>query len=213
MFETALLYTHILAGSAALIAAVVPVVTKKGGAKHVMAGRVYAVMMSIVFVTALPLAVIGDDIFLLIIAIFSFYLVFAGWRFARNRSRRPHWIDWTAVATMIVTGLAMWAYAVIAGLSDDSIWIVLAIFGTIAVALSIADGNYHRNWSDKASQRIQRHLTNMFAGTIATVTAVAVVNLDFVEPAWITWIAPTALITPVIVWWNVRVAQVSKRPK
>ena len=210
MFETVLLYIHILAGSTALLAAVFPVVTKKGGKNHVRAGRVYALAMTVIFVTALPLAILGDDIFLLIIAFFSFYLVFAGWRFARNSVRKPHSVDWAAVTIMAVTGLAMWAYGAVIGLSGNSLWIPLAVFGTIAVALSVADAQYHRNWSEAANQRIQRHLTNMLAGTIATLTAVAVVNIDF-EPAWIVWIAPTALITPLIVWWNVRLARLRVR--
>lgn len=210
MFETALLYVHILAGSIALLAAVIPVVTKKGATNHVRAGRVYAVAMTIVFITALPLAILGADIFLLIIAIFSFYFVFAGWRFARNSGGKPLWIDWTAVGIMGLTGLSMWVFGAVSGLSGDSAWVTLALFGTIAIALSLADAQYHRNWSESAAQRIQRHLTNMLAGTIATITAVAVVNLDF-EPAWITWIAPTVLITPVIVWWNVRLARLRVR--
>ena len=210
MFETVLLYIHILAGSTALLAAVIPVVTKKGGKNHVRAGRVYASAMTVIFVTALPLAIIGDDIFLLIIAFFSFYLVFAGWRFARNSVGKPLWVDWAGVTILAVTGLAMWAYGAVIGISGDSIWIPLAVFGTIAVALSLADAQYHRNWSESANQRIQRHLTNMLAGTIATITAVAVVNIDF-EPAWVTWIAPTALITPLIVWWNVRLARLRVR--
>ena len=71
----------------------------------------------LIFVTALPLAILGDDIFLLIIAFFSFYLVFAGWRFARNSVRKPHWVDWAAVTIMAVTGLAMWAYGAVIGTS------------------------------------------------------------------------------------------------
>ena len=127
MIETALLFIHILAGSIALLAAVVPVVTKKGGTNHVRAGRIYALAMTVVFVTALPLAVLGADTFLLIIAIFSFYLVFAGWRFARNKGGQPSWVDWTAVSVMGLTGLSMWAYGAVIGLSGDSMWVVLAL--------------------------------------------------------------------------------------
>ena len=206
MFETVLLAIHILAGSTALLAAVIPVVTKKGGTNHVRAGRVYALAMTVVFITALPLAILGDDIFLLIIGIFSFYLVFAGWRFARNSGAKPLWVDWTATSIMAATGLAMWVYGAVMGLSGDSMWVTLAVFGTIAVALSLTDAQYHRKWSEAAPTRIQRHLTNMLAGTIATITAVAVVNVDF-EPAWIVWMAPTALITPLIVWWNIKLAR------
>ncbi len=211
MIETALLVIHIVAGSMALLAAVIPVVTKKGGTNHVRAGRVYAAAMSIVFVTALPLAVLGADTFLLIIAVFSFYLVFAGWRFARNRRGKPLPIDWTATSIMAATGLAMWLYGTFIGLSGDTQWVVLLIFGAIAIALSLADARYHLKWSDSVATRIQRHLTNMLAGTIATITAVAVVNVDF-EPAWVVWVAPTAAITPLIVWWNIKIARLRMRP-
>ena len=211
MIETTLLVIHIVAGSTALLAAVIPVVTKKGGTNHVRAGRAYAAAMSIVFVTALPLAILRADTFLLIIAVFSFYLVFAGWRFARNRGGKPLWIDWTATSIMAATGLAMWIYGAVIGLSGDTQWVVLFIFGTIAIALSLADARYHHKWSDSVATRIQRHLTNMLAGTIATVTAVAVVNVDF-EPAWVVWVAPTAAITPLIVWWNIKIARLRTRP-
>ena len=41
----------------------------------------------------------------------------------------------------------------------------------------------------------------MMAGTIATVTAVLVVNVA-TDPVWIAWIAPTVVITPFIFYWN-----------
>ena len=44
----------------------------------------------------------------------------------------------------------------------------------------------------------------MMAGTIATVTAVVVVNVT-TRPAWLAWILPTLLIAPLIAWWNRRV--------
>ena len=84
-----LLVLHIAAGSIALLAAVLALVTAKGGTNHVRVGRVYALGMTVIFLTALPLAMLGANIFLLLIAVFSFYLVFAGWRFARNRRGRP----------------------------------------------------------------------------------------------------------------------------
>ena len=43
-----------------------------------MVGRVYAIAMTVIVLTALPLAVLGASVFLLLIAVFSFYLVFAG---------------------------------------------------------------------------------------------------------------------------------------
>ena len=217
MLALILLVIHITAGSIALLTAFVALVTAKGGVIHVRAGRVYAIGMSVIFLTAVPLAVLGADVFLLLMAFFSFYLVFAGWRFARNRSRRTQPVDWIAVAIMGLTGLGMWAYAVVLGLSGSGQWVTMLAFGFIAVALSVADGLYfiqgrRSNRRPAAYRRIQRHLTNMMAGTIATVTAVMVVNVSL-NPVWLPWLLPTIVITPLIVWWNVKTAlQARRRP-
>ena len=209
-----LLVIHVAAGSVALLTALAALVTSKGGTMHVRAGRVYAIGMTLIFLTAVPLAILGADVFLLLIAFFSMYLVFAGWRFARNRSRRPQPVDWIAVAIMGITGLGMWSYAVVLGMSGDGQWVTMLAFGAIAVALSVADGlffNAGRNAQRRPAgyRRIQRHLTNMMAGTIATVTAVMVVNVSM-NPVWLPWLLPTIVITPLIVWWNMRTARQSR---
>ena len=211
MLALTLLVIHIAAGSIALLTALAALVTAKGGTIHVRAGRVYAIGMTLIFLTAVPLAILGADVFLLLIAFFSFYLIFAGWRFARNRSRRPQPMDWVAVAIMGLTGLAMWGYAVALGVSGSGQWVTMLAFGSIAVALSVADGlffNQGRSGRRRPAPylRIQRHLTNMMAGTIATVTAVMVVNVSM-DPVWVPWLLPTVVITPLIVWWNVRTAR------
>ncbi len=203
MIQLILLAVHIAAGSISLAAAGVALVTAKGGRWHVLAGRVYAVGMTVVFLTAVPLAFLGGSTFLFLIALFSFYLVFAGWRFARNRQRRAHPVDWVAVAAIGITGLAMWVYAVVIALGGSSQWVTLLVFGGIAIALGLADGRFHQTQPGGA-RRVSRHLTNMMAGTIATITAVTVVNVDM-EPVWLPWILPTVVITPLIVWWNVRI--------
>ncbi len=206
MVGTALLGIHIAAGSVALAMALIALVTAKGGVSHVRAGRGYALAMALVCATALPLAVLGADALLSLIAVFSFYLVFAGWRFARNRSGSPQPVDWAATAVMGLTGLGMWGYGTALFLWGSSQWVTMAVFGTIALALSAADARIHRTRQGSGKRRIARHLTNMLAGTIATVTAVVVVNVD-TRPVWLAWTLPTIVITPLIVWWNVRVAR------
>ena len=210
MLYTVLLAIHIAAGSLALLTAAVALLTQKGGKRHVLAGRVYAISMTLVFLTAVPLALMGADIFLLLIAVFSFYLVFAGWRFARNYRGKANAVDWAAVAAIALAGLAMWGYAIALARGGDSQWVTMALFGAIALALGLADARYHRADAAPRARRIARHLTNMMAGTIATITAVLVVNVA-TNPAWIAWIAPTIAITPLIVWWNIRVAKEGAR--
>ncbi len=206
MLGTILLVIHIIAGSVSLTMAIIALAAAKGGVNHVRAGRAYAVAMALVCVTALPLAILGADPLLSLIAAFSFYLVFAGWRFARNRSGDPQPADWFAAAALGLTGLGMWGYGTVLFLGGSSQWVTMVLFGTIATVLGAADIRFHRARRGSGKRRIARHLTNMLAGTIATVTAVVVVNVD-TRPVWLAWTLPTIVITPLIVWWNVRIVR------
>ena len=110
---------------------------------HILAGRVYAIAMTVIFLTSLPLAILGASAFLLLIAVFSFHLVFAGWRFARNRRGAPQSVDWCAAAIMGLTGLTMWGYGIALGRAGNGQWVTMLIFGGIAVALSLVDARYY----------------------------------------------------------------------
>ena len=98
----------------------------------------------------------------------------------------------------------MWVLAVWYFVQDNSQFITLAVFGLLALSLGYADSKAYKNKTAKGKERIARHLTNMLGGTIAVVTAVLVVNVQM-EPVWIPWVLPTAVMTPVIIWWNRKV--------
>ena len=199
-----LLPIHILAGTIALLCAALAVTSEKGKKLHVLSGRTYFWCMVAIFLTSIPMSIITNNIFLFLIAIFSFYLAFAGMRFARNRKGVATTLDWTAVGLMILSGLGMWILSAIYFSNNNSQYIVLLVFGFLAIALGYADFRSYKNKTATGKKRLSRHLTNMMGGTIAVITAVLVVNVDL-EPAWVWWVLPTALITPVIFWWNVKV--------
>ena len=196
-----LLSIHILAGTIALLCAALAISSEKGKKFHVLSGRTYFWCMVGIFLTAIPMSIINSNTFLFLIAIFSFYLAFAGMRFAKNRKGIATTIDWIAVILMILSGLGMWALAITYFISDNSQYITLLVFGFIALALGYGDYRSHKNKTAIGKERIAKHLTNMMAGTIAVVTAVLVVNVN-IEPIWIWWLLPTAVITPIIFYWN-----------
>jgi uncharacterized membrane protein len=103
-----LLPIHILAGSLALIFSAIAVSSAKGKKLHVFSGKAYVWCMAAIFLTALPMAIISDNIFLLLIALFSFYLAFAGMRFAANRRGIATNLDWFAIGIMLLSGISMW---------------------------------------------------------------------------------------------------------
>jgi hypothetical protein len=199
-----LLNVHIVAGSAAMISSGFALGSAKGKKAHILSGRIYFWAMVVIFVTAIAMAMLTGNQFLFITAIFSFYLAFAGMRFAKNRTGTPQWIDWIAVGLMLLAGAGMWVLAAVYFSDQNNSYMVPAIFGLVALSLGFQDLMTHRHKNATGKNRIARHLTNMMGGTIALITAVLVVNIDM-QPSWIFWLLPTLVITPVIVWWNRKV--------
>ena len=196
-----LLAIHILAGTTALLAAAFTICSEKGKKTHIIAGRTFYWGMVGIFLTALPMSIITSNVFLFLIAFFSFYLAYAGRRFAQNRKGIASIADWIAVGLMIVAGLAMWILAVYYFIQSNSQSITLTIFGFIAISIGYTDYKTYKREEATGNKRIARHLSNMLAGTIAVVTAVLVVNVDM-EPQWLPWILPTIILVPLISWWN-----------
>ena len=204
-----LLFIHILAGSISLVAAASAVVLSKGKKAHILAGRTYFWGMAVIFLTAIPMSIASSNVFLFLIAIFSFYLAYAGMRFARNRKSTANFFDWVAIGLMVLSGVIMLFLATNYFMNSNSQYITLTVFGFIAISLGYADFKSYRNKSAIGKQRIARHLTNMLAGTIAVITAVLVTNVN-IEPVYILWILPTIIITPIIFWWNRKISGVNR---
>ena len=199
-----LLSIHILAGSVALVSAALALSTEKGKKFHVLIGKAYFWSMVIIFLTALPMSIITGNVFLFLIAIFSFYLAFSGMRFAKNRTGVPTRVDLIAVNFMFLSGVGMWILAIIFFIDNDSQFITLTVFGFLALFLGYGDFQTFKDQTAIGKERIAKHLTNMMGATIAVVTAILVVNPP-TNPEWVWWILPTVLITPVIFWWNKKV--------
>lgn len=209
-----LLLVHIFAGFTALTAATVATLTKTLNLAHqwqVYSGTAFFWSTVVIFLTAIPLSLIRPNTFLFLIAILSFYFALAGWRYAtyRRGSARP--LDWGSASVMAFAAGIMIIFGVFLLSHRNTNGITMIIFGGIGAALSIADLRTLQQGGAKGPERIARHLTMMLAGAIATITAFVVTNFA-IEPEFILWLAPTAVITPIIVVWN-RKIRAGKRPK
>ena len=156
-----LLPIHILAGTIALLCVALAVSSEKGKKLHALSGRTYFWCMVAIFLTAIPMSIIGSNIFLFLRAVFSFYLAFSGMRFARNRKGLATTLDWVAVSLMILSGAGMWILAGIYFTNNDSQYIPLLVFGFLALFLGYGDYRNHKNKTATGKERIAKHLTNM----------------------------------------------------
>ena len=138
--ERPLLYLHILAGFISLGIAYLLLFIKKGNKRHKKLGMIYVYGMSTIFVTAIPLSLLGEfNPFLFVIAIFSFYLAFSGYRQGRDRNGAREQIDKVLGVFITATGILFYSMAVSLFLIKDSMWITSVLFGSIALVLGIND--------------------------------------------------------------------------
>lgn len=204
MFETILgvtLGVHVAAGIVALTAGCAALVTSKGGPRHVRAGRGYAVAMAVVVTTAIPLSLVDANYFLFTIAVFSGYLVFAGFRVLARKGPEPDGgepVDWIAHLTMVGFGLAMVGLGGRDLLAGDELGSALVVFGGIGLVLAVREVHSVRRPADDPWEWFYRHIVFMGGAYIATVTAAVTVNLTML-PSVVRWVGPTVVGTPVLV--------------
>ncbi len=210
MLRELLLFVHIAAGSLALCGAFVATFTKMLNLAHkwhIYSGRVFFGGMVTIFLTAVPICFITRNIFLLLVAIFSVYLALSGWSFAKNRRGTPQRMDWVRSFGMLFASIVMASYgAYLLSTNNSNGGIIMLVFAGIGAALSINDLKTLHAGGLTGKERIARHLTMMLAGSIATITAFVVVNFTF-KPALVLWLAPTLVITPLIVVWNIKISK------
>jgi len=176
----------------------------KGQYFHRKFGRFFFYSMTGVFITAMPLAFIAKSLFLFLISIFSYYLAFSGWRYAKNRDGLPAKLDWAVGMVMLATSLTMIVFGGYHFYSNSYKSNVLLVFGVIGSIFSFTDLKDFRSGGVTGNLRIVKHLSAMLGATIAALTAFLVTNF-VVQPAIILWLAPTVVLVPVIVWWKQRV--------
>lgn len=201
-----LLFIHIICGFTALTAAIGAISTKKGGRIHRLCGRIFVTGLTGIVITAIPMTIIKHDMFLFLIALFSYYFALSGWMYAKNRSGIASTLAWTISTLMLCLGFAMICYSLFHLHHNDYQANVLILFGVIASVTASADLKTYFYKNAIGNFRIVRHLSAMLGATIATTTAFTVVNFHS-HPEYLAWIAPTIFITPLILWWRLRVMQ------
>ena len=201
----ALRLMHILAGMTALVVAPVAMVTAKGGPAHRRWGKVYFWMMAVVAVTAVPLGFWRPNYFLMLVAVFSFYFAFRGYRvLLRKHPERgdgARALDWSAAIATFVASTALIAFGI---LRPTALWVTVApvaiVFGIGGVGAAGFDMvRFVRPPPERMAWWFS-HMAGMLGSYIATVSAFSVVNFDFL-PTVARWLWPSVVGTPLIVLW------------
>lgn len=208
----ALLVLHVGAGVVALIAALIALANKKGSTRHRQIGVVFFWSMLTVGATAIPVTFYRPNPFLFFIALFSFYMAFAGYRRGKARFEATG-LDRFVAISMIAVALLMIGYGFSMALGGIGVGWALVSFGGLGMAFGIVD-TAHARKRQSHSTKVQVHLSRMLGGTIATVTAVLVQQISPLVDSEVgqvaLWLGPTVALVPLIVLWQVRIQQTGK---
>lgn len=203
--EEVTLWVHVATGFLALFAGGGALATEKGGRRHRRFGRAYLYSMAVVSATALVLYPLGPNfwrLFLALVAVFSFYFAFSGYRvLSRKRpTDEPAPLDWGAVGVFGVAsvGIVVLGFSLFASGNDFAP--VLLVFGVIGTVFAGSDLRGFRRESG-VGEWVGQHVVRMGAGYIATVSAFSAVNFLFLPPV-LRWLWPTILGTPLLVYFQ-----------
>lgn len=198
------LWLHIGAGTVAVLAGLSALVTIKRGWRHSQAGKIFLISMGVVVATVFGLLANNPTIFriiLTLVAIFSGYFAFSGYRVLSRK--RPDddadAIDWVATGAVFVACLGLGVWGVTWSLGGQSFGIVMIVFGAIGVVFATLDAWTFRR--EGTGEWMVNHLQRMIAAFISTVSAVSAVNLTPMIGIW-AWLWPTIVGVPLTVYWS-----------
>ncbi|QIP16359.1 DUF2306 domain-containing protein [Spirosoma aureum] len=202
LFIKLFIIVHATAGTVALLAGPVAMLTKKGGPLHRRAGRYYTYSMAGVFVTAVVVAYLKDLTFLFMVAFFSFYLVLSGYRALRWKrlsiDGRVVRLDWAIQIGAGITAVVLLSWGIWQVINGYYFGAVGIVFGGIALIRVKQTIDRFRTPPDDKAYWLYSHIIGMSAGYIATLTAFLVVNVHFLPPIAV-WLTPTLVGAPLIV--------------
>jgi hypothetical protein len=199
---------HVTAGFTSFLLAPVALATAKGGPAHKRWGMVYLWAMGVVAATALPMALYRPVLFLALVAVFSFYAAFSGYRVLKLKnlssggSAKP--VDWIAGGITFAASFALAFLGAFDSKAVQNFGFVAVVFGLLGMRLAYRQMSKFIRKPKEKMWWWYDHLGNFIGSYIAAWTAFSAVTLSrFLHPFWIVWLWPTAIGVPAIAWTTV----------
>ena len=176
----------------------------KGGKRHRKIGRLFVTGMMLTGGSAILMAQNKPNPFLFIIGMFTIYLVGTADRYIKLKQNKPFLIDWVYTLSMFVFGSIFIIWGIITLTKSDGMGAVMLVFGSIGLYNVYLNFNNYKGEEIHRNYRLFIHIGRMVGGFTATVTAVLVVNVQYIPltiPGVLYWLAPTLLFTPLSIYW------------
>ena len=209
----ALLALHIGGGSVGILAGWGAVLTRKGGPRHILFGKLFAAAMLTMAGAAFVLAVYDGQRENIAASIFAAYLVTTGWRTAMRRDGTLGVFDKAATAVVAATGLMFLYWGLGAKTAGDRV--PDFVFAALAGLFATIDIRAMRRGGVAGAQRIARHLWRMCAAFLFASFSFFLGQQKVMPQAWhgatVLWVLGLAPLG-FLVWWMVRVTRMARPP-
>jgi uncharacterized membrane protein len=213
---------HIGAGVMALVIAPLALAVRKGGTAHRRWGWIYYWSMAAIFVTTLLILLYRPNIFMLAVAVLSFYAAFTAQRVIgmRRPGEQPaRALDYIAAIVAMIIGLVVAGWGMSLLLTPTNPYSSFAILGLIFGVLTLKSGfddiqRFRKPPTDKYFWWYY-HMNNMLGSYIGAITAFMVqtvsrwmYGVEALAPfAWLVWVLPMAIGLPLASLWERRYRQ------
>jgi len=202
-----ILMIHIAAGLIVILTGITVLIIHKGGRRHRQLGWIYFWAMMGISISGVGLLLVDRfNLFLLLIAVLTFYISYTGVRSFRRVADRINLLDYCAAGAALLAGLLSTAHGTynfirLAVFSPNAL--LFFLFGVFLSFNAWSDLQWYKMPSIMTGQwRVRYHITRMGGSFIAAITAFALIAVqrmvDEWAYSWIIWLLPTILITPLI---------------
>ncbi len=203
--EKILLISHASAGLVTLFAGIAAMIFPKKLNVHRPSGKVFYFAMWYVLITAFILAFLKSNVFLFLVGVLVFNSNTMGLqclRLYQSKDPKVGWKEWS-IWSVSISLLSLCQFFVIRqyGLRFDGAFVVLNVFSIILLLSLLQDLRLliKNNYTKK--RYLISHIGKMGGAFIGAITAAMVQNVQS-DPIWIAWLLPTAIFTPVIVYYS-----------
>ncbi|WP_158751819.1 DUF2306 domain-containing protein [Acidobacterium sp. S8] len=205
LWMKSILAVHITAGASAFLLAPLALLTAKGGKAHRRWGVIYFWAMAVVAVTALVMAFYRPVLFLGLVAIFSFYSAFVGYRVLGQKAaykgeKTVTTLDWLALVVTFIASFALAFFGAVKPALVQHLGIPAIVFGALGMWIA---GTTAWKFTHRPKEKMfwwYAHISGMLGSYIAAWTAFSVVTIGpLLHGAWWIWVVPTGIGVPAIV--------------
>lgn len=209
--EKILLFSHATAGFIALVTGLgLATIIPKGKGVHKKTGLVFFYAMTWVFISAiLILFFVRLNLFLSLIAFFSYFMTYTGYRVLKRKDNQPSVLDYLMSIFTAAWGTSLLIYGIflLINVGFNTSILLVFVFSTMTIRVVYSEIKLWRSKETLTGKEIiLYHLQGMLGAFIASITAFAVQTgarwLEWGNNSWMLWILPSLAITPLIIFWS-----------